>query len=217
MSEVESASQEAVVLVHGLYMTGWTMGYLAQRLRKAGFQPYLFGYPSLKQPPSINAQTLAQFLRNIGADTIHLVGHSLGGVVIRHLFQQFPGQRSGRIILLSSPQNGSIVAQRLRPYAPGRWLMGNSMEPWIDGELPAWPPGRELGVIAGAPHSVWAASSPGSTRPTTAPSPPPKPKSLMPPPALFFRLPTPACCGRGQWRNKLRLFCGMRGLKVKNF
>jgi pimeloyl-ACP methyl ester carboxylesterase len=138
-----------VVLVHGIWMNGWDMSLLRYRLRKAGFTAIQFSYHSVAEPLHTNAQRLQQFLATITADTIHIVAHSLGGLVVRQLFHDFPEQKAGRIVTLGAPHGGSYVAGQLKNHSIGRAILGKSLKDGLLGNAPAWDVKRELGVIAG--------------------------------------------------------------------
>ena len=77
-----------VVYVHGLWLNGWEAGWLRHRLsRQLGCSTCAFPYPSVTADLATNARALAAFLATIGADTLHLVGHSMGGLVILECFE----------------------------------------------------------------------------------------------------------------------------------
>lgn len=139
---------ENVVLVHGLWMKGWEMYLLNRRLHKAGYRVHQFSYRSVAQELSENARQLNDFLQKVEGDTVHFVAHSLGGLVVRRLFHDFPNQRPGRIVTLASPHSGSYVANRLSRSSLFRKLLGCSLTP-LSGELYPWNGGRQLGSIAG--------------------------------------------------------------------
>ncbi len=141
---------ERVVLVHGLWLTAASMWRLGQRLRTAGFVTHQFGYPSTRRSPRANAQMLAGYLRRLGEGPYHLVCHSLGGLLARHLLELEPHAPVGRLVLLGTPQHGSRVAQAMVDWPGVRVLLGQSVEAGLLGELPPWRGQRELGVIAGA-------------------------------------------------------------------
>lgn len=140
---------EVVILVHGIWMTGLELRPLAGRLRRCGFAPVVFSYRSLRRSPAQNAEYLARFIQRQQAETIHLVGHSLGGLVILQALQDHPGLINGRILLLGSPVQGSAVAGRLHRYPLTRWLVGRSAERGLLGDGPRWQGPQDLGVIAG--------------------------------------------------------------------
>lgn len=141
--------REAVVLVHGIWMTGLDLIPLRHRLRRDGFGAAIFRYPSLLRPPAANAALLADHLASLDADRVHLVGHSLGGLVLLHLFRDHPVPRPGRVVLLGCPAQGSAVARVLARTSLTRPLIGRSGEAGLLGGSPAWTADRDLGTIAG--------------------------------------------------------------------
>ena len=124
------------------------MFLLRRRLRRSGYRVYQFSYRSVARDLAQNAARLNDFLQRVEGETVHFVAHSLGGLVVRRLFHDFPEQRPGRIVTLGTPHSGSYVADRLSRSGVFRKLLGSSLMP-LTGELPAWPGGRDLGSIAG--------------------------------------------------------------------
>lgn len=141
--------QENVVFVHGLWMVGVDMTILRRRIHRCGFKVYQFSYSSIRKSPADNAAKLQQYLQKIKGDRVHFVAHSLGGLVIRHLFQQYPDQRVGKVVTLGTPHEGSEVAQQLIRFAWGRFILGKSVEHGLLGEVPEWHAKNPLGVVAG--------------------------------------------------------------------
>lgn len=142
--------REAVVTLHGLWMTGAEMHLLRKRLQQAGYVVHPFRYPSVRRTACANAKSLRAFVNNIDADILHFVAHSLGGLVVLHLFDQAPLERPGRVVLMGTPLQGSQAAQRAA-HIPllGHWLLGSSLSGGLQGGVPAWHAHRELGMIAG--------------------------------------------------------------------
>jgi len=143
-----------VVYVHGLWMTGLEGAVLRRRLaRLLAADTPLFSYLSVGVGISANARSLAQRLRRVRADTLHLVGHSLGGVVICKMFEETGGESlpPGRVVLLGSPVAGCRAAHRLARYRLGKLIMGRGVreELLVDRDR-RWAYGRDLGVIAGS-------------------------------------------------------------------
>ncbi len=138
-----------VVLVHGLWMNGLEMSLLGRRLGKAGFATQRFSYPTVRSDIATNAARLQNFLGSLDAATVHFIGHSLGGLLILRLFEDFPAQRPGRIVLLGTPYAGSATARNLARRTWGRRLLGRSLEQALLGDGPRWGGERDLGVIAG--------------------------------------------------------------------
>ncbi len=141
--------REVVVLVHGIWMTGAELMLLRLHLRSAGFRVVLFHYHSLLRTPHQNAQRLHHCLDNIDADLVHLVAHSLGGIVVTHLFNDFPLQKPGRVVLIGTPLHGSAVARAYARFWPTRLLLGRSVQQGLLGGAPRWKGQRDLAMIAG--------------------------------------------------------------------
>ena len=140
---------EAVVLIHGIWMNGIEMFRLRQRLTQAGYECHLFKYKSIKCSPEENAEHLYNFQRSINAPVVHFVCHSLGGLVLLHLFDKHIVEKTGRVVFLGVPVNGSEVARRLSNTMMTRWVVGKSIEHGLLGDRPMWKKWRDLGVISG--------------------------------------------------------------------
>jgi pimeloyl-ACP methyl ester carboxylesterase len=140
---------ETVVLVHGLWMSGWVMAALRRWLTRHGFHVVLFSYPAVSADLSTNAAALDRFLARVPGERVHLVGHSLGGLVILTLLQRHPPARPGRVVLLGSPVAGCVAAAGLARWAWGRALLGRSLPQWSPGSACAALAEREVGMIAG--------------------------------------------------------------------
>ena len=80
---------------------------------------------------------------------IHLVGHSLGGLVILRCLRNHGERRIGRIVLMGTPVRACMAGRRLENLAAGERLLGASRDIWRS--LPdVYRPRCELGVIAGS-------------------------------------------------------------------
>jgi hypothetical protein len=144
-----------IVYVHGLWQRGGEALLLRKRLaRTLKSEVRAFAYPSVAADATTNSRALFAYLSTIDADRLHLVGHSLGGLMIVKLFED--NARAdlclppGRVVLLGSPLRGSRTAQNLARLRFGRKIMGRS----VNQELlhlrdRAWSGLRELGIIAG--------------------------------------------------------------------
>ncbi|MFO8004538.1 esterase/lipase family protein [Thioalkalivibrio sp.] len=137
-----------VVTVHGWHMTGLEMLPLRRRLRQAGYEVHAFRYASRRETPEQAARRLAAVLEEVPGDVVHLVAHSLGGAVVRHLFAIAPVQRPGRIVMLGSPLAGSRAAARMAGSGIGRRWLGAAMDRGLLGGSPLLQ-GRGIGMIAG--------------------------------------------------------------------
>ena len=143
-----------VVYVHGLWLTGIEGGFLRKRLAaELNAETRAFNYASVKSSVSRNAHALREYLGELRADTLHLVGHSLGGLVILKLFEAGIAERlpPGRIVFLGSPLNGSRSAVNLARLPLGKTLLGRGVhEELLSPRERRWGGQRDLGVIAGS-------------------------------------------------------------------
>lgn len=142
-----------VVLLHGLWMRGYIMYWMARRIAQAGYTVYRYSYPSVRVGIAENARRLAAYCHGLGAPQLHLVGHSLGGLLIAHMLDQKHQLDIGRVVLVGAPFNDSFAARRVCSINVGRALIGTSVTDWMDGVRPQNLSRYEVGVIAGA-HGV---------------------------------------------------------------
>jgi hypothetical protein len=142
-------SAETVLFVHGLYMTGLELGLLRRRVSQAGFETQQFHYHTVLESVAENARKLADYIARLDAESVHLVGHSLGGMVILRMFEIGVVIPSGRVVLLGSPVRGSVAARSMTQKNWG-WLLGQSGPDGLAEEHnPVWNQSRELGVLIG--------------------------------------------------------------------
>ena len=140
----------SVVTVHGLWMRGAAMAVLRRRLEPHGFEFLDFRYASVTGSLDASAAALATFVDAVHADTVHLVGHSLGGVLICAMLERRLPARLGRVVCLGSPLKGSRTAARLARLPGGKHLVGHCVaDVQARGGFARWPAGVEAGSIAG--------------------------------------------------------------------
>ncbi|MEM6932431.1 MAG: alpha/beta fold hydrolase [Pseudomonadota bacterium] len=149
-----------VVLLHGLGRTSASMWLLARRLSRAGFHVMRIGYDSTHQ--TIEA-SVADVRRRIVKDLpgpVHLVGHSLGGLIAARILRDGRGSEVERAVQIGSPNLGSRLAGRMGGVWPARRLCGPALL-----ELSSAPfettTNRRIGAIAG----TLGAPGVGLTRP----------------------------------------------------
>lgn len=141
--------RETVMLLHGLWFGPSSTWLLARRLRHAGFDTVPFGYGTLRRDLAQHARRLAERLLAFPPGVrVHLVGHSLGGLVILRMLDEYRGLPPGRVVCLGSPVRGSAAARRLASNRLTGAFLGRSRETLQKGfeHLPA---DREVGLIAG--------------------------------------------------------------------
>ncbi|NNL94242.1 MAG: alpha/beta fold hydrolase [Xanthomonadales bacterium] len=135
-----------IILVHGLWYGRGSTFLLKKRLRKLGFSVGTFSYSSIFREPADVARQLQRRLPE-GRD-VHLVGHSLGGLIILQMLARRDEPFGARVVMLGTPLKGSVVARRMARLPGLRQLLGRSAAVLQNG---AHPPGghTEIGMIAG--------------------------------------------------------------------
>jgi hypothetical protein len=142
--------REAVVLIPGLWIPAWSLWLQARRLRRGGYVVHVFRWRTVRRDFSENALALQTFLATVESPTVHLVGYSLGGILIRALHHYFPAQRPGRRVTWGAPHAGSRAAARLARFALGRLILGRSIADLLANKPDGWtPPPAGLGTLAG--------------------------------------------------------------------
>jgi pimeloyl-ACP methyl ester carboxylesterase len=94
------------------------MSPLARSLHRSGYSVKNWGYPSVRRSIRQHAQSLRHLLDSFDNPTIsriHLVTHSMGGIVARCAMNGGQLPKIGRIVMLAPPNAGSQVARWLAP------------------------------------------------------------------------------------------------------
>jgi len=138
-----------VVFVHGIWMTGLEMLPLMRRVARGGFRCVRFSYPSRSRPLAEHARRLAAFVARHGPGPVHLVCHSLGGLVALRMLRDAPAGVVGRTVLLGSPVQGSAVAARLHRRAATRWILGAAAEALVPDAPADFRVEHPVGLIVG--------------------------------------------------------------------
>lgn len=138
-----------VVLVHGLWFRESWLRVLGARLEQAGYRVKGFSYRSTRVPLERSAMRLQHLCARDFPDGVHLVGHSLGGLLILQMLEAGRWARPGRVVFLGTPLAGSAVARQASRWPGASLLLGNAVDPLLDG-VRHWPEKRQIGMIAGS-------------------------------------------------------------------
>lgn len=136
-----AVSQESggnVVLLHGLARTAGSMDSMEEQLIRSGYEVCNIDYPSRKHRiEKLARQYVVPAIQQCFADAripVHFVTHSLGGIIVRQLSVAHKQINIGRVVMLSPPNKGSEVVDKI-----GTW----GLFEWING-----PAGKQLGTQA---------------------------------------------------------------------
>lgn len=144
------STRENILLIHGFLMNPLEMRLIGKRLKKSGFNVYYIKYPSVTKTSAENAKIIYRKIKQLQLPQLHIVAHSLGGLVTLHLFNQFPDLPINRVVMLGTPINGSLIAKRMQHWFIISPLFTRSMTNALSGEgLPAWTNHHDWGMIAG--------------------------------------------------------------------
>jgi len=119
-AEGENSKNECVVLLHGLGRTRLSMKDMQKKLTSAGYHTVNLNYPSRKKtiesiaredvPPAIDK------CHQFDPAAIHFVTHSMGGIIMRQHLAETRPENFGRVVMLSPPNRGSAVADKLKAW-----------------------------------------------------------------------------------------------------
>lgn len=147
-----------VYFVHGLW--GFSAEYIQIRrtLNKAGFQTEMFSYNSVGKSLTKSAEKLTKKILKDKSDTISIVCHSMGALVVRSMLQQTDSMADFpsifRIIMIAPPNKGAVSANSLYEKGFYRFVMGVNLkhictfDNSLSQTLPA-PKNIDVGIIAG--------------------------------------------------------------------
>ena len=149
-----SVGRVVVVLIHGLGANGFLlMWLLARRLKRAGYGTLIWSYPSFTRTIESHGERLQCTLAELDADPavtrIHLVSHSMGGIVARYAMNLGGPTKLGRFVMLAPPNKGSSLAvffgPALRRCFPAIEQLAAQPDSFVN-TLPE-PQGVEIGII----------------------------------------------------------------------
>ena len=162
---------DCVVLIHGLNRSDLSFVVMQKILQRHGYEVVVQSYPSTEADLFVLAeQTLPWAFDVCEADTVHIVAHSMGAILVRIWLAQdrldvpvdqagLTGPaaqdrrvRLGRVVMLAPPNQGSEVVDVFGDMRFFSWLNGPaSQQLGTDGVAPVLPQARyPLGVIAGS-------------------------------------------------------------------
>lgn len=152
-------SGKAVILIHGIGRSSKSFSIMAKSLREDGYTIVGFDYPSTR----LSLPKLTKFLHSVlqsldGIESIDLVCHSMGGLLVRTYLMDHSEPRFRRLVMLGVPNKGARMADRLKSNPLFRAVLGPAGQQLVsdkDGLISRLPtPDFEFGVIAGGRSAV---------------------------------------------------------------
>lgn len=149
---------DCVILLHGLARTNRSMEEMEEALAGENYRVINVDYPSTEFPVETLAETVIpkalEQCRAHPVKAVHFVTHSLGGILVRYYLSKNALPELGRAVMLSPPNQGSEVVNKLRDLPWFYLINGPAGEQLgVDDEsipLQLGPVNFDLGVITGS-------------------------------------------------------------------
>jgi len=157
----EAVSPRPVVVIHGALRSRAGLWPIVRFLRKSGFDAQAFGYATRAESLEMHGERLERFLAGWLKGQVPVLGiltHSMGGLVARAYLARAgaAGQSlAQRLVMLAPPNQGAVLAARMRGFSPFRWLYGlaaEELQPERVARLPTPPASAAVLVLAGGKH-----------------------------------------------------------------
>lgn len=137
------AAGTPILLVHGIIDNHTVFTLMRRHLVRRGFSSiHTFSYSPLTLDVRSTAERMGREIEAIceasGSDQIHVIGHSLGGLIARYYVQRLGGdQRVHTCVTLGTPHQGTVAAKLLpwplvKQVRPESDLMAELAEPAPD-------------------------------------------------------------------------------------
>lgn len=169
---------EGVLFLHGMARRASAMRRLERAFAAEGFATFNLDYPARRLDLTDLADLIAPDVSTFagGVSHLHIVTHSLGGLLARTLVTAHRPRHLGRVVMLGPPNAGSEVADIVHGLAAYRRIfgpVGAQVTTRQDERLTALlgPVDYPLGIIAGDrtvyfPESWWMLPGPNDGRVT---------------------------------------------------
>lgn len=140
------AAEVPIILIHGYFHNRSGFMVMQRALRRHGFCNVIaFGYNPLgKSIPEIAEKLgcrVEEVLASTGADKVHFVGHSLGGLIARYYVEYLGGKtRTHTLVTLGAPHRGTLTAyagrsQSAKQMRPGSEFMARMSSKGVAGSV----------------------------------------------------------------------------------
>ncbi len=146
------AASTPIVLIHGIVDNRTIFAMLRRGLRRRGFTCIrTFSYGPHTNDLRTTAARFGEYVEGLaaetGSDRVHVIGHSLGGLIARYYVQRLGGDAVvSTLVTLGTPHHGTLAA-RLLPHRLVRQLRPGS-DVLLELAEPPEPPGCSTKFLA---------------------------------------------------------------------
>jgi triacylglycerol lipase len=139
-----AAAETPILMVHGIIDNHSIFTLLQRALRRRGFatvSSYDYGLLTRDIPTAavLLGEAIEKLAANTGYEQVHVIGHSLGGLIARYYVQRLGGDvRVHTLVTLGTPHSGTEVARPFRTLpllgqlTPGSSVLQELAEPAPD-------------------------------------------------------------------------------------
>lgn len=130
-----SNKSKCLISLHGLARKSSSMSKITKEFKKQNFIVWNETYPSTEkkiEDLSPFVKKGLDFCNTNNADEIYFVTHSMGGILVRHYFQNFNDQvllnKIKAVVMLAPPNHGSEIVDAFKTKSWFKWFNGPAGE-----------------------------------------------------------------------------------------
>lgn len=149
-------TDKAIILLHGFMNNSLIMTYLASHMISEGFKVYHFNYRT-RHYSEKTLNDLNSLVSKVKESEIYLIGHSMGGLVIRNYIhkEQFKDNMLNikGVVTIATPHNQSLTAHKISQTF--KRLLGTAGDAGLTKDIGQWTSSIPVACIAGLYKSKW--------------------------------------------------------------
>ena len=120
--------KKCLIVLHGLARTKYSMSSIEDYFKAKNYSVFNKAYPSTKKKIEDLSSVVGEGIsdcQGIGATEIYFVTHSMGGILVRHYFQnKTVDPKIKAVVMLAPPNHGSEIVDAFKNKAWFKWYNG---------------------------------------------------------------------------------------------